>query len=673
MMPGVVDFLVVHGWTLLAGASAVMALAVCAVSISRAPIQRQRLAELAMMAVLSWLLLAALPLPRPLAPDVAPAVAKPVLPVVARPMAGHTLPTAVRSELIEPARVGLAPVVPAAMVSMGKASGDGAPVSGNPAAFATLAGLAETVAWGELLAVVYLVGAACSICFLLLGWLLVHRILRRAAPPPAWLAPRLRTWASLAGFGQVRVLVSARRCRPFCHGLLAPAIVLPGDLCQPEREEQLRHVVLHELAHLRQRDSRGRALFALALPVLWFHPLFWLLRARAYLAAELLADDWAAGRSDARSYARALICLSERDSRPRTALVGAVSILGSQSEFYRRMKMLLQRETPLNDACSWRRRAVHGASAGLLVAALAGGFGVPAVAQDPGLPADPVRAERNRLAAEVRQLKTDIADLRKLLASAMRPTSLAPEAGVMERYLRAVAPSALVPVADSAVAAPLPPAAPLPLAARLPLAAPLPPGAQLPLAAQLPPVAPLRPGAQLPPAAPDPLVAANMPPLPSAPPVSAPPVAVDPWGVLPVAAGNVPAPAPPALRVSAQPDQGYLIDLVTRVIESRGEMQIAEQRYATLRKRHVAENASDGGAEIAAIQCRVAKQKYAAMLSILDAEEMACRQELEVVERRLARAVKLRDKGFVTAAECLAEKAQLARARSRLKMLASVR
>jgi hypothetical protein len=129
-------------------------------------------------------------------------------------------------------------------------------------------------------------------------------------------------------------------------------------------------VLLHELAHVRQRDARGQQLFSLALVVLYFHPLYWWLRRVAGLSRELLADHWAAGHSSPAVYAEQLISLLRARGPQVPPPVGALGLFSSTTQFYRRMKMLIERDQPLATSVSttWR----WGWTIGLAVVVCAG-------------------------------------------------------------------------------------------------------------------------------------------------------------------------------------------------------------------------------------------------------------------------------------------------------------
>jgi hypothetical protein len=149
--------------------------------------------------------------------------------------------------------------------------------------------------------------------------------------------------------------------------------------------QQLRSVLLHELGHVVQRDAWGNLLFCLAFPLLYWHPLYWLLRSRARLAAELVADDWAAQHTGKEAYVEQLVALAGSLGSGSIRLLGATGVVSSPSQFYRRMEMLLKRETQLatTPSAAWRCTMLGSSAAIVVLAALLAGVRpTPAVAQD---------------------------------------------------------------------------------------------------------------------------------------------------------------------------------------------------------------------------------------------------------------------------------------------------
>ena len=101
-----------------------------------------------------------------------------------------------------------------------------------------------------------------------------------------------------------------------------------------------------QLAHLRRRDHWVGRLELLAGWVWWWSPLFWWVRRRLHVEAELACDAWVIRLfPDARrAYAEALLEVCDSLSRP-TAPTPALGVLGGSAHlFERRLRMILRSE-----------------------------------------------------------------------------------------------------------------------------------------------------------------------------------------------------------------------------------------------------------------------------------------------------------------------------------------
>ena len=113
----------------------------------------------------------------------------------------------------------------------------------------------------------------------------------------------------------VRVLESTEIDIPIVTGIFHPTILLP--VCASEwAAEELRMVLLHELAHVRRADISARTAAMVACGLHWFNPLVWLISSFATRDAELAADDLVL-RAGVRpsSYADTLLNVAERDRK----------------------------------------------------------------------------------------------------------------------------------------------------------------------------------------------------------------------------------------------------------------------------------------------------------------------------------------------------------------------
>lgn len=440
------SFLAHHGPALLAGATTVLGLGCLAVAAHRGrPLHRKRLGEWTLAAALVWLAGAWLPLPR-WTPELSaagddrgmPAATMHAAPTLATLDAADRAaldPARALRDTPEPVAPETVPPLLAAWWPAGElssmASLVGPPLPAPPAApqprladapsgSATDSGAAPDPAapsppaepgWlarhgAELLAGLFLAGAALGLAWLLLGWLRLRRVLAASIPAPPSLLPLLD---DLGGGGLELRLIDGR-IGPFCVGVRRPVIVLPARLALDGDRRTLAHVLAHEIAHARQGDGLGRLLCALALPAFWCHPLYWWLRRDLRLSAELLADERAARLSGPRHYARDLLSLASTDLATGRVPIGAPSIFGTPSEFTRRIDMLLRRHGPLATHLSRSRQALHGLAAVAVTAGALLCFGAtPLSAQDAG------HVEADRLRADNAALRAELDDMRQMV------------------------------------------------------------------------------------------------------------------------------------------------------------------------------------------------------------------------------------------------------------------
>ncbi|MDV6029876.1 MAG: M56 family metallopeptidase [Phycisphaera sp. RhM] len=140
----------------------------------------------------------------------------------------------------------------------------------------------------------------------------------------------------------LRWLVSFEKHGPFCWQLQRPTIVLPSCLLR-EDEDVLRHVLLHELEHLRTNHPLQHFLQGTCNALLWFHPAIWWAARNAELTREFHCDEVAAkaGKTIA-SYLKTLAKVAEQSAtaptctlafgRRKSAIVRRTERLVSQVE-----------------------------------------------------------------------------------------------------------------------------------------------------------------------------------------------------------------------------------------------------------------------------------------------------------------------------------------------------
>ena len=309
-----------------------------ALALVRGPNLRHRVADCVLLAVWPLTLLLLLPLPRPLALSGSGAGAGLDWSRVAWPQAASAqLPSASLPLLAE---------------------GASSPAAGEVAVFGPVLPLEVPLSLGALL-----VGL-----FLLASLLLLGRLIRGARPVPGWVDQLLP-----ARGRRPRVLHSARVRRPVCCGWRPGTVLLPSSLLGAERRSQLQAVLHHECAHLALGHGWSRLVAALVSPLLFWHPLYWVLLRVQRNQAELLADDVAGERLGRRSYAGELLALAQEQRAAHWPLSPSLGVLQPKGAFFGRMQQLLLRDEPLVRRMSSFQRT------GLLGLTLLGLAGISAI------------------------------------------------------------------------------------------------------------------------------------------------------------------------------------------------------------------------------------------------------------------------------------------------------
>lgn len=163
-----------------------------------------------------------------------------------------------------------------------------------------------------------------------------------------------------------RLIVSARADSPAVVGGGAPLLVLPPELLEPARASELRHALLHELAHLRRGDLWFAGAAWLLCVAWWFHPLAWWVARRAAALRELCCDETvlAAAREEGAAY-RATLRMQARALLAGPAPAAALPFLLGPATVRLRLEALARPR-----ALRPRLERAAGASSALLAAAL---------------------------------------------------------------------------------------------------------------------------------------------------------------------------------------------------------------------------------------------------------------------------------------------------------------
>lgn len=260
-------------------------------------------------------------------------------------------------------------------------SGPVAQLVRQDAEVATSVPAAETWPWRSTLALVWLAGAA-----LALGRLLVTetRFARAVRREPACDDPRVRgvlddVLRAARVRRDVRVLRSGLGGGPALTGLLRPRILVPGRMLEELSDEELRHVLAHEVAHLAAGDVLQNWLLAALEALHWFDPLVRVASARLRTERETLRDLAAtrgAPREGRTAYGRTLLRLLDGGAR-RVRQGTAVGLFERRGDLRRRIEMIARGG---GGRLAWVLGA--GLTATVAAVALTGAVREPARAQD---------------------------------------------------------------------------------------------------------------------------------------------------------------------------------------------------------------------------------------------------------------------------------------------------
>lgn len=174
--------------------------------------------------------------------------------------------------------------------------------------------LAQQSPWAVALLAGLSVGAAYHAGTLLLGWVRLRGLVKRA-----------HVWRR---FGRLQLVVSSEVRVPFSTcGLRNRYVVLPSDLLGNDRD--IHFALAHEFQHLRRHDLAFEVAIEALRPLFFWNPAFRILCRQLRDLRELSCDQAIAIRRPAslRGYCNSLIRASERARSPETVFVPAAPVV----------------------------------------------------------------------------------------------------------------------------------------------------------------------------------------------------------------------------------------------------------------------------------------------------------------------------------------------------------
>jgi beta-lactamase regulating signal transducer with metallopeptidase domain len=155
--------------------------------------------------------------------------------------------------------------------------------------------------------------------------------------------------ALIKEFQQLRpvcLLVSQRLEVPTAIGFNKPAIILPAWLLESTPAEELKYILLHELAHLSRRDDWTNLAQKIVKALFFFLPSVWWIERRLSMDREVACDDAVLAHSGTpHAYAECLAHVAER-SFLRRQLALAQAAVGRMRQLTARVTMILDPNRP---------------------------------------------------------------------------------------------------------------------------------------------------------------------------------------------------------------------------------------------------------------------------------------------------------------------------------------
>ncbi|MCQ6560610.1 M56 family metallopeptidase [Paenibacillus mendelii] len=134
---------------------------------------------------------------------------------------------------------------------------------------------------------IWLIGVLVSLTVHLSGYIRFSKVIKKTSKPGhRWENSLLRILAD--GRYRVRLVRNPYAATPMLVGILRPLIVIPDTNYS---EVQLKHILLHELTHLKRYDIVIKWFSMIVTSLHWFNPLMYWMRREITRSSELSCDE----------------------------------------------------------------------------------------------------------------------------------------------------------------------------------------------------------------------------------------------------------------------------------------------------------------------------------------------------------------------------------------------
>ncbi len=225
-----------------------------------------------------------------------------------------------------------------------------------------------SVRWSGWLAIAWMAGAVIMLVRAGLNLAGAERLRRSCQPLTERPVIELlrQTQSALGIVRQVRVAVTDQLTSPAVVGVLVPTLILPLSVATTFSPEQLRFILLHELAHIRRGDYLTNLFQLLVESLLFFNPAVWWMSRQVRIEREACCDALSVELSGKPAdYARTLLQVAERAWQGLPAAMPAFADEPEPASLRERVSRTLIPGYRPNLRLSWR---------GMVLAAFAGGI-----------------------------------------------------------------------------------------------------------------------------------------------------------------------------------------------------------------------------------------------------------------------------------------------------------
>ncbi len=218
-----------------------------------------------------------------------------------------------------------------------------------PAPPVAMPGPGPALTWQALIFVLWLVGVLVFGLLLLQRAFFVKGLIAQSVPAGESLLEKLERCAKQVGVrAPVQLRISPNTFSPAVCGLVRPTILIPASLLETLSNENLRAVLIHELAHIKRGDLWINLAQTILQVLYFYNPLVWLAHALVRHVREQAVDEMVlvALGAEAKSYSRTLIDIAEMAFFRANLALRLIGVAESKKSLEGRIKHMLTRPIP---------------------------------------------------------------------------------------------------------------------------------------------------------------------------------------------------------------------------------------------------------------------------------------------------------------------------------------